>query len=314
MRRTVAGVLGIGLLDAFLLETLPAVAAADSRQLPAGGYDDRRLSLTALRPRIYTRSEWGARPPRERAQILHRPPRNIVVHHTATPNYPDASLHHAYWLSRWIQRHHMRVRGWADAGQQLTISRGGHVMEGRNRSLSAIRSGRLAVGAQVRGYNRTTIGIENEGTYMEDEVPRRLWVSLERVCAWLCAQYELDPFRAIVGHRDFAATDCPGDVLYAMLPDLRRGVAARLERSTRRARPKKQRAGKKADARASHPDADAAPTPSTSPTPRPSAPETPSSPSPSPDATTASPGPAPTNPSTPPQAPGNAYRLPLLDL
>ncbi|GLZ14823.1 hypothetical protein Acsp04_50580 [Actinomadura sp. NBRC 104425] len=310
MRRTVAGVLSIGLFDALLLETLPAVAAAESQRLPADGHDDRRLALSALRPRIYTRSEWGARPPRERARILRRPPRHIVVHHTATPNYPDESLQHAYWLSRWIQHHHMRVRGWADTGQQLTISRGGHVMEGRNRSLSAIRRGHLVVGAQVRGYNRTTIGIENEGTYMEDEVPRRLWVSLERVCAWLCAQYELDPFRAIVGHRDFADTDCPGDVLYAMLPDLRRGVVDRLERSIGRARPKKRRVRKRADARAARPDID--PAPSTSPTPRPPAPETPSPSTSRPEATSTAPEPAVAEPSSPPEAPGDVSSL--LDL
>ncbi|MBX6769727.1 MAG: N-acetylmuramoyl-L-alanine amidase [Actinomadura rubrobrunea] len=247
MRRTVTGALGIGLLDAVLLEALPVGAAASAEAgLAASGGDERRAALAALRPRIHTRSEWGARPPRKRAKVLRRAPKKIVVHHTATPNYRDDSLAHAYWLSRWIQRHHMRVRGWADTGQQLTISRGGHVMEGRNRTLSAIRLGRLVVGAHVRGHNRHAIGIENEGTYTNAEVPGPLWDSLERVCAWLCARYDLDPYRAIVGHRDFADTECPGDVLYDLLPDLRHRVADRLERATGRARPKKRRAGKQA--------------------------------------------------------------------
>jgi hypothetical protein len=63
---------------------------------------------------------------------------------------------------------------------------------------------------------------------MRSPVPDRLWCSLRDVCVWLCRTYDLDPFKAIVGHRDFNRTDCPGDVLYARLPELRRVVAARL--------------------------------------------------------------------------------------
>src|SRR5690606_25893991 len=130
--------------------------------------------------------------------------------------------------SRQIQNWHMDHNGWNDSGQQLTISRGGIVMEGRNRSLDAIRTRNLAVGAHVLRHNRHTIGIENEGTYMKAQVPAQLWRSLVEVCAWLCQVYDLDPSRAIVGHRDYNSTSCPGDVLYARLPALRRQVAARM--------------------------------------------------------------------------------------
>jgi len=45
----------------------------------------------------------------------------------------------------------------------------------------------------------------------------------------LCDVYRLDPYQAIVGHRDYVSTTvCPGDVLYARLPELRQKVAARL--------------------------------------------------------------------------------------
>lgn len=102
-------------------------------------------------------------------------------------------------------------------------------MEGRNSSLDSIRAGNLAVGAQVLHHNDHTIGIENEGTYTSRGVPKRLWKSLVEVCAWLCERYRLDPAEAIVGHRDFNNTSCPGDRLYKRLPDLRREVAARLD-------------------------------------------------------------------------------------
>jgi hypothetical protein len=47
-----------------------------------------------------------------------------------------------------------------------------------------------------------------------------------QTCAWLCSVYGLDPYEAIVGHRDYVSTTvCPGDVLYSRLPELRNRVA-----------------------------------------------------------------------------------------
>ncbi|MFV2171963.1 peptidoglycan recognition family protein [Actinomadura sp. LOL_016] len=206
---------------------------ADER--PAGtrpdeqGFSGEPEAFRTAEPRVYTREDWNARAPKRPAEVLNRAPDHIIVHHTATANSKDTSLAHAFALSRTIQRWHMNDNGWDDAGQQLTISRGGIVMEGRNRSLGSIRAGSLAVGAQVLHHNDHTIGIENEGTYSKSGVPRDLWTSLVEVCAWLCEQYRLEPARAIVGHRDFNSTACPGDRLYKRLPELRREVAVRLD-------------------------------------------------------------------------------------
>jgi hypothetical protein len=81
------------------------------------------------------------------------------------------------------------------------------------------------MGAQTQGHNERTLGIENEGNYMKVPVPDLLWSALTEVCIWLCQTYDLNPYKAIVGHRDFNPTDCPGDVLYSRLPELRRVVA-----------------------------------------------------------------------------------------
>lgn len=193
---------------------------------PVAGVPPAASALAA--PRVHTRSEWGARPPASPAQVLDRAPDRIVVHHTATPNSADRSLEHAFALSRSIQAYHMDSNGWADTGQQLTISRGGHLMEGRNRSLAAIHAGDHVVGAHTANHNSHTIGIENEGTYMTTGPTGPLWDALVETCAWLCGVYGLDPHTAIVGHRDFNATACPGDVLYARLPELRNEVAGSL--------------------------------------------------------------------------------------
>ncbi|GLZ02921.1 hypothetical protein Acsp03_03880 [Actinomadura sp. NBRC 104412] len=178
-------------------------------------------------PTVYTRADWGARPPKSPATVLDQAPDHIVVHHTASANTTDYSLGAAFALSRSIQNHHMDSNGWTDTGQQLTISRGGHLMEGRNRGLSAIQAGDHVVGAHTANHNSHTIGIENEGIYMTANPTAALWEKLVETCAWLCDVYGLSP-SAIVGHRDYNATACPGDVLYARLPELRNEVAAML--------------------------------------------------------------------------------------
>ncbi|QXJ26647.1 N-acetylmuramoyl-L-alanine amidase [Actinomadura graeca] len=225
-RSLIGGVIGAGLLA--IGPTADGGAMADDLpgdDLPADALDVR---FTADAPRVHTRADWKAKPPRRPATVLDRPPDRIIVHHTDTVNSDDRSITHAYALSRYIQDFHMGKRNWDDAGQQLTISRGGIVMEGRNRTLKAIKAGRLVVGAQVLHHNEHTIGIENEGSYMQKEVPELLWDSLVEVCVWLCRAYDLEPSDAIVGHRDYNRTACPGDVLYARLPELRRSVAERL--------------------------------------------------------------------------------------
>ncbi|MBE3000458.1 N-acetylmuramoyl-L-alanine amidase [Nocardiopsis sp. HNM0947] len=180
-------------------------------------------------PSLYTRADWDARSPSSPVQILAEPPTQIVVHHTATPNSDDLSEGHALALSRSIQNFHMDDNGWIDTGQQLTISRGGHIMEGRDRALPAIREGTQCVGTHVANHNNTTIGIENEGTYTDVEPTSELIDALVETLAWLCEAYGLNPQDAIVGHRDFNATECPGEVLYGMLPDLRSATTSVLE-------------------------------------------------------------------------------------
>ncbi|MFB4301154.1 peptidoglycan recognition family protein [Actinomadura sp. NTSP31] len=224
-RSVIGGVVGAGLLEVLAFGS-PFQGTATADAAP-----DAPL-FTADAPRVYTRAQWRARSPKRPGRVLGRAPDHIVVHHTDTANSNDLTVAHAFGLSRYIQNFHMDKRGWDDCGQHLTISRGGFVMEGRNRSLASVRDGDLVVGAQVLHNNEHTIGIENEGTYMKKAVPGRLWSSLTEVCVWLCRAYDLDPAEAIVGHRDYNSTSCPGDVLYSRLPTLRRAVAARLEGSS----------------------------------------------------------------------------------
>ncbi|GAA4608181.1 hypothetical protein GCM10023195_31850 [Actinoallomurus liliacearum] len=204
-----------------------AAVAGGAVLLGAADLTRPRSAHAATRPYVYTRAEWGARPPTSPATII-KAPDHLIVHHMAFPNSTDYSLAHAFQLSRDCQDLHMDTNGWSDTGQQLTISRGGYVMEGRNRSIEAIGKGANVMGAQCANENGHTLGIENEGTYTTELPPTALWNSLVQTLAWLCDLYGLSPATAIVGHRDYNTTQCPGDALYAQLPRLRSEVAGAL--------------------------------------------------------------------------------------
>jgi len=168
---------------------------------------------------------WGARPAAGPIPILSRRPRLVLVHHTAGPNTHDLGRAAAAEMARRVQDFHMDRRGWIDSGQNFTVSRGGFVLEGRRQSLWALRGGRRhVVGAHCTGHNEVAVGIENEGTYQRIKPPPAQLDQLRALCAAICARYQIAP-TAIHGHRDYRDTDCPGDALYRLLPQLRVDVA-----------------------------------------------------------------------------------------
>jgi N-acetyl-anhydromuramyl-L-alanine amidase AmpD len=178
-------------------------------------------------PTIVGCSTWGAKLPTEPITVLGARPTMVIVHHTATPNSTDLGQAHAYQLARSIQQSHFS-RDFIDTGQQFTISRGGYVLEGRHRSVDVVRGGTSHVrGAHCEHQNDVAVGIENEGTYTTIQPPQVLYNKLVTLCAYICQQYRI-PASEIYGHRDFNATTCPGDRLYALLPQIRAAVAAQL--------------------------------------------------------------------------------------
>jgi hypothetical protein len=181
--------------------------------------------LTEDGPDIVDCAGWGARPNSDIVPIWNQRPVKILVHHTASANQADTSRGAADAMARSIQNFHMDTRGWLDTGQHFTISRGGFVLEGRHRSLEVLRIGQRQVeGAHCTGQNVVAVGIENEGTYIDQDPPQALWDSLRTTCAYICTQYGIAPTE-LYGHRDFKNTACPGDRLYGMLPQLRSEVA-----------------------------------------------------------------------------------------
>lgn len=193
-----------------------------------GGFSVHPAYAAVATPTIASCDTWGARPPSSPLTLISTNPDKILVHHTASANSTDYSQAHAYALARSIQDFHMDSNGWSDTGQHFTISRGGYVMEGRHNSLAKLTAGSgMVVGAHCPGQNDKAIGIENEGLYTSVTPPAALYSKLVDMCAYICQQYGIAATQ-IYGHRDFLATQCPGDVLYGMLPQLRSDVAAKL--------------------------------------------------------------------------------------
>ncbi|MEV6971469.1 N-acetylmuramoyl-L-alanine amidase [Hamadaea sp. NPDC051192] len=168
---------------------------------------------------------WGARPPSGSLVMRTGTTRKIVIHHMAFPNVTDYSREHALALAQSCQNLHMDKNGWSDTGQHFTISRGGYVLEGRHRSFEGLKSGQAQVtSAHCVGENTQSIGIENEGTYIDETPPEALLDSLVKLSATICTQYKIHAHN-MFGHWDWNSTQCPGIAFYRLFPELRRRVA-----------------------------------------------------------------------------------------
>jgi peptidoglycan hydrolase-like protein with peptidoglycan-binding domain len=183
------------------------------------------LSDTAY---IMSCDEWGARPPAGELSTRTGSTRRIVVHHMAFPNTMDFSMEAAIACAERVQYIHMDKNGWSDTGNHFSISRGGHVLEGRHGSLDALEDGGYQiVSAHAVGQNTQSIGIENEGTYVDELPTGKLWWSLVKLSTTICTQYGFGA-QNITGHWDWNNTQCPGAKFYSTFPLLRLHVAKRL--------------------------------------------------------------------------------------
>ena len=138
-----------------------------------------------------------------------------------------------------VCRFHRDTRGWNDIGYNFLVDKYGQVFEGRAGGID-----RAVVGAQAQGYNAQSTGVSVLGTYGATSLPEAGLSALSQLIAWklslhgvpttgqvtLTSQGGSDnrypsgtpvTLERIAGHRDGDATDCPGNALYAQLPDIR---------------------------------------------------------------------------------------------
>jgi hypothetical protein len=146
----------------------------------------------------------------------------LTVHHTAAPisDPADAPTH-----LRGHQAFHQGDRGWPDIAYHYLIGPDGTVFEGRD---PAFR-GDTATDYEPGGHLLVCV----DGDFDRDEPNDAQLAALVDMLALGAATYQVDP-STIGGHRDFAATSCPGDLLYPVVEDgtLERRVRERLAEAT----------------------------------------------------------------------------------
>lgn len=127
----------------------------------------------------------------------------IILHHVGNTNADVSAARMHEW--------HI-ANGWAGLGYHFVIRKNGTIEAGRPMD---------TVGAHCYGENDHTVGINIVGNFMEAEPETVQLMSAARLIAALGREYRIVPSAATVfGHRDFNSTLCPGDTLYARLPDI----------------------------------------------------------------------------------------------
>lgn len=175
---------------------------------------DEGVALAALTSElsglgIVPRETWGARSGSCSSRDGGRA--RISIHHTEGPaSDPERQL-------RGIQSYHMS-KGWCDVGYHFLIDTTGRIYEGRRVEL---------LGAHVRDNNRGNLGIALIGCFDGREcatptpITDAMIESAGRLVGTLSRIYGITPSSSTVrGHRDQVSTTCPGDRLYARLPDI----------------------------------------------------------------------------------------------
>ncbi len=153
---------------------------------------------------VICRDAWGALP--VVGEFRRHEINQITVHHTAVV-LDDNAL--APSRIRGHQEFH-QGRGWPDIAYHFIVDASGNIYEGRPVD---------AVGDTGTDYDPTGhFLVCCEGDFDQQDITDAQYESLVKMLAWGAAEFSVDPAK-IHGHRDVAATSCPGDGLYALLAD-----------------------------------------------------------------------------------------------
>jgi hypothetical protein len=193
-------------------------------------------------PDMVTRSEWGASKCPPRSAASYGTVKAAYVHHTVSLN--DYTPEEAPAIVLAICRYHRNSNGWNDIGYNALVDKYGTLYEGRAGGIE-----NAVVGAQAEGYNAQTTGIASIGNNSEQAASPEELAALARFLRWKLQLHGVPttgattlvsaggstnrypagrkvPVPVVLGHRDTGATECPGNLLYQQLDDLRAMIAA----------------------------------------------------------------------------------------
>jgi len=183
---------------------------------PVAGLVTRSTPIGDLK--IYSRADWGARPPRcDGGSMV---PNRATIHHTVTPTRDSMTPQQRL---RQIQSFHQLTRGWCDIGYNYLVSRDGRVWRGR---------GPQTVGAHVSNSNTGNVGISFMGTYTATAPTDTQMCQAAKLLRRLHEDFSGISLNRtdVKGHRQYGGTSCPGDALYARIDKIlnkaRNGCAA----------------------------------------------------------------------------------------
>jgi uncharacterized protein with LGFP repeats len=200
------------------------------------GAEPAATTAVAPMPRIYYRSEWGARPQVCTPDVATNGLVGAVVHHTAGSN-AYSTVEQAMQQIRGDQAYHIDGRGWCDIGYNFVVDKWGNVYEGRAGSLTS-----PVIGVHAGGFNTGTVGVSMLGTYSATP-PNAVLQSVGQMIGLRLSAYGVDPrgtmnyytgsgensrfanqtvtLPRVFAHRDVAYTSCPGDGGYGEMPVIR---------------------------------------------------------------------------------------------
>ncbi|MCL5883498.1 MAG: N-acetylmuramoyl-L-alanine amidase [Actinobacteria bacterium] len=232
----------------------PAVTRMTASYIDGKGYHESLLSASRIErnvgaalsppqasadPAIISRAQWGANEAYMTWPPEYSQPKKIVIHHTVTMNGdPDPAA-----TIRTIYYYHAVSLGWGDIGYNFLIDQQGRIYQGRS-------GGNGVIGAHALGWNEGTIGISVLGNYSQTDINGAIYNAMVSLIIWKANLNNIDPNGSgyfeyyagcnggcnptgiyapnIVGHRDLAGnyTECPGNYLYARIPQFRAEASA----------------------------------------------------------------------------------------
>ncbi len=188
------------------------------------------------RPLVISREEWGANESWMKWKPSYAPVEKAMVHHTVSGGGTDPAAE-----VRAIYYYHAVTRGWGDIGYNFVVDPFGNIYEGRY-------GGPDVIGAHVAYWNSGSLGMSVLGCYDNESCssPRmptgQSLSAIADLVAWTSSRRLIDPRQlrefsngystvinyVLAGHRDYGSTVCPGDNIYAELPNLREMSWARV--------------------------------------------------------------------------------------
>lgn len=183
-------------------------------------------------PFVIPQSVWRAGLPPPMPGRVSTPTEHCIIHHSAggngNVNYTD--------LVRSYYTYHTQVNGWDDIGYNYLIAANGDVYAGRDPEKAGIFQDNVQ-GAHFCGKNQLTMGVCLMGDFTSVQPDARAISSVEQLLGWKISKDNLNPFGfaphpdknsaslpVVAGHRDGCSTECPGNNLYALLPQIRQSL------------------------------------------------------------------------------------------